>query len=103
MKPHLGSLLCIAALASTMSMAATEAAQARPDTTRMSCASARALVVKHGGIVLGTGPSLFDRFVNSRAFCASTEITEPAFVPTANNRQCFIGHTCREPNNTDSL
>jgi hypothetical protein len=26
-----------------------------------------------------------------------TEITEPAFVPTANERHCFIGYTCREP------
>jgi len=97
MTKHFRTVFFIAGLAFIASMAETAAAQSRPDTTRMTCAAARALVVRHGGIVLGTGPSLFDRYVNSRAYCMSTEVTEPAFVPTADNRQCFIGYTCREP------
>ncbi|MGE3646082.1 MAG: hypothetical protein AB7F96_19735 [Beijerinckiaceae bacterium] len=71
-------------------------AQGRPDTTRMSCGQARAIVERAGGIVLSTGGHTFDRFVNNRAFCTMTEITKPAFVPTANNPQCFIGYTCEE-------
>ena len=71
----------------------------------MNCSAARALVVQQGAIVLGTGhslydrnaPSLFDRYVVSLAYCASTQVTEPAFVPTSDNRQCFIGYTCRNP------
>jgi hypothetical protein len=92
------TVLSIAMLGFIVSMADITAALSRPDTTRMTCAAARALVMRHGGIVLGTGPSLFDRFVSSRAYCMSTEVTEPAFVPTADDRECFIGYTCREPN-----
>ena len=88
------AVLSIAVIASFVAEHA--AAQARPDTTRMTCAAAKALVTKHGAIVLGTGPSLFDRYVSSRADCTSGDLTEPAFVPTADNRQCWIGYTCRQ-------
>jgi hypothetical protein len=99
----------ITGLVLNVSFVETAAAQSRPDTTRMSCAAARALVTRHGAIVLGTGrslydrnaPSLFDRYVVSRAYCMSTEVIEPAFVPTADNRQCFIGYTCLEPRGHD--
>ena len=93
----------ITAMALTASVVGTAAAQSRPDTTRLSCAAARALVTRQGAIVLGTGhslydsnaPPLFNRYVNSQAYCSSTQVTEPAFVPTADNGQCFIGYTCR--------
>jgi hypothetical protein len=95
----------VTVLALNASVADTAAAQSRPDTTRMSCAAARALVMREGAIVLGTGhslydrnaPPLFDRYVNSQAYCKRDEVTEPAFVPTTDNRQCFIGYTCRQP------
>lgn len=87
-------VLFIAAIVVCMTEA--QPAQSRPDTTRMACAAARALVAKQGGVVLGTGPSLYDRYVNSRAHCLSGQIMEPAFVPTADDRQCSIGYTCRE-------
>ena len=92
----------ITALALNTSVAQIAAAQSRPDTTRMNCAAARALVMRHGGVVLGTGRSLFDRYVSSRAHCMSTETIENAFVPTADNRPCFIGYTCRERNDPDA-
>jgi hypothetical protein len=93
----------VTALALNASVADTAAAQSRPDTTRMSCAAARALVTARGAIVLGTGsslydrnaPPLYDRFVVSLAYCSSTQVLEPAFVPATDNRQCFIGYTCR--------
>ena len=96
MTPLFNRVLFITAIASIVSIAETTAAQPRPDTNRMTCAAARALVMKQGGIVLGTGPSLFDRYVSSRAYCLSTQLTEPAFVPTTDDRQCFVGYTCRE-------
>jgi hypothetical protein len=89
-------VLFIATSVAIVGIAETQPAQSRPDTTRMNCAAARALVTKQGGIVLGTGPSLFDRYVSSRAHCLSGQMTEPAFVPTADDRQCFLGYTCRE-------
>ena len=89
-------VLFIALIGFAMSIAGRAVAQSRPDTTRMTCAAAQALVMKHGGIVLGTGPSLFDRYVSSRAYCTSTELTESTFVPTTDNNQCFVGYRCRE-------
>ena len=91
---QLNRVLCIAAIASVM--AEPMAAEARPDTNRMTCAAANALVMKQGAIVLGIGPSIFDRYVSSRAYCTSGDWTEPAFVPTADNRQCWVGYTCRQ-------
>lgn len=90
-------ILSVAMVASVTSMIGTAAAQPRSDTHRMTCAAARTLVTQQGGIVLDTGPSLFDRYVSSRAACLSTQIIEPAYVPTADNQQCFIGYNCKEP------
>ncbi len=71
-------------------------AQGRPDTTHMSCAQARGLVVARGAIVLGTGPNLYDRYVDHRGFCTPTEETKPAFVRSGDAPQCFIGYRCEE-------
>ena len=91
---YLIKVLCIAAIASVMGQSMS--AEARPDTNRMTCAAANALVMKQGAIVLGTGSSVFDRYVSSRAYCTSGDWTEPAFVPTVDNGQCWVGHTCRQ-------
>jgi hypothetical protein len=72
-------------------------AQVQADSTRMTCEAARQLVTRQGAAVLRTSPTTYNRYVSTRASCMSTEITEPAFVPTADERQCFIGYTCREP------
>src|SRR3954471_17079990 len=90
----LNTVFCVVAIASVTAEHA--AAQARHDTNRGSCAAAQAIVTKAGAIVLGTGPSLFDRYVTSRAYCTSGDLTEPAFVPTADNHQCWVGYTCRQ-------
>jgi hypothetical protein len=68
--------------------------QGRPDTTTMSCQAAASLVGARGAIVLSTGPTTYDRYVLDEGFCTRDEITKPAFVPTADNRQCFIGYYC---------
>ena len=72
-------------------------AQPQPNTTRMSCAAAQQLVTRQGAIVLRTSASTYNRYVSSRAFCMRTEITEAAFVPSADDHQCFVGYLCREP------
>jgi hypothetical protein len=88
--------LFVTTIVAIASITESKAAQSRPNTNGMTCAAARALVTKQGGIVLDTGSSLFDRYVSSHAYCQSDQITEPAFVPTAADRQCFVGYTCRE-------
>lgn len=96
MTPLFNRAVFIATIAAIAGIVETTAAQARPDTSHMTCAAGRALVAKQGAVVLGTGPSLFDRYVISRAYCAYPQVVEPAFVPTSDDRQCFIGYTCRE-------
>lgn len=69
-------------------------AQGRPNTAAMSCGAAASLVATRGAIVLGTGPATYDRYVIDEGFCTRDEFTKPAFVPTVDNRQCFIGYYC---------
>lgn len=71
-------------------------AQVGPSTLRMSCGQANGLVAVRGAIVLSTGPHTYDRFVRSRNFCEINETIEPAFVPTADVPQCWIGYRCRD-------
>jgi hypothetical protein len=71
------------------------AAQIRPVTTAMSCQSASNLVSNRGAVVLSTGTYTFDRYVRSSEFCPIGQSTDPAWVPTADQTQCFVGYRCR--------
>lgn len=86
----------ILAMLALVSIATPALPQPRPDTTRMSCVAARALVVQRGAVVLSTGRFTYDRYVLHRGFCTPTEETEVTFVPTADNRSCYIGDLCVE-------
>ncbi len=66
-----------------------------PDTLAMSCDQARALVTRSSSAVLRSGPQDYDRYHVDDASCLRREMQgEAAFVPTRDNRQCFIGYTC---------
>lgn len=82
------------AIALTICAASPCFAQQRPNTATMQCKAAAALVASHGAIVLSTGPSTYDRYVQDDGFCQRDEITMPAFVHSADNPQCFIGYYC---------
>ncbi|MBD8907802.1 hypothetical protein [Methylorubrum zatmanii] len=73
------------------------AAAQRPSTPDLTCAQARAVVLRQGSAVLGTGGPTYDRFVRDRSFCEATEIGRRAFVPTRDTPGCFVGFTCYEP------
>ncbi|WP_112664503.1 hypothetical protein [Microvirga flavescens] len=70
-------------------------AQSRPMTTSMTCSQAMLTVTTHGAIVLGTGQYTYDRFVRDSNFCEVGEYPDPAYAPTRDVRQCFIGYRCR--------
>lgn len=72
-------------------------AWARPMSTSMSCAQTAALVRSQGAVVIGTGPELYDRYVNDKRFCYPEQDLKPEWVPTRDQRQCFIGYTCYDP------
>jgi hypothetical protein len=80
-----------------VSLVATSAlAQPRPSSVAMSCRQAAGLVASHGALVLGTGGFTYDRFVTDHRFCLRTESTQPAWVPTRDTPQCFVGYRCKE-------
>ena len=83
-------------LAVALAATSTAAAQPRPSSVQMSCRQAAGLVASHGALVLGTGGATYDRFVVDRRFCLRTEMTEAAWVPTADTPQCFVGYRCKE-------
>lgn len=72
-------------------------ALARPASTSLTCAAARAHVQQQGAVLFDTSPTTFDRFVRDRSFCMYGEIARPAWVPTSDNPQCMVGYTCAEP------
>ena len=86
--------------ASLMILASSSAAlaQGRPATPRMSCSAAAQLVKRSGAIVLATGGQTYDRFVASESFCPTGLYGRAAFVPTADNPQCYIGYYCSSAN-----
>ena len=76
--------------------AATSIAEARPNTTTMSCGEAAATVARAGAIVLTTGDHTYDRFVAASTFCLGGEVTEPGIAPTVDSERCQVGYICRE-------
>ena len=72
-------------------------AQVRPSSPPLTCQAARQIVASRGAAVLSTGGYAYDRYVSSNRFCALGETTEPAWIPTADSAQCFVGYRCRQP------
>ena len=84
-------------------LATTSIAEARPNTTAMSCGEAAATVARAGAIVLTTGDHTYERFVAASTFCLRGETTEPGIAPTRDSERCQVGYTCREiDNSTDN-
>ncbi|QRM31328.1 hypothetical protein [Microvirga sp. VF16] len=77
-------------------VAAPATAQVGPPTSQRTCSANRQLVMREGAVVLDTGPSTYARFVRSGAECTVDQFPEPAWVPSSNNPQCFIGYRCRD-------
>jgi len=77
-----------------VSMSSGAWAQGHPLTLRMSCYGVRELVAAQGAVVLNTSPTTYDRYVGGGGRCALGEITEPAWVPTADSPQCPVGYRC---------
>jgi hypothetical protein len=84
-----------AAVIAAAIVAASAASAQRPSTRMMTCQAAQALVRSQGALILDTGPGTYDRFVNGPGRCLRGETTVPAWVPTRDSAQCFIGYYCR--------
>ncbi|MFG1248398.1 MULTISPECIES: hypothetical protein [Xanthobacter] len=79
------------------------AAWARPDSLTMTCAAAARMVASNGAVVIGTGPNIFDRYVNSLRYCSGFEQLKPEWIKTKDNPQCFVGYTCYVPTRENSF
>ena len=85
------------ALAGALTLAAAEpsAAQERPAMSELTCGNARTLVASRGAVVVSTGPQGYERVVRDAGFCGLDESTSPAYLASADERQCFVGYRCR--------
>lgn len=70
-------------------------AQVGPPTSQRTCSANRQLVMSEGAVVLDTSPTAYARFVKNGSECLVDQFPEPAWVPSSNNPQCFIGYRCR--------
>ncbi len=91
---HLKAAITSAVIALNFAMPA----EARINTTNLSCNQAKDLVYSRGAIVLSTGRNTYDRFVADRSFCPIGDYTKPAYVRTRDRRSCKIGYTCTSDN-----
>ncbi len=62
------------------------------------CPGLQAMMRSQGVVLLPTGGGNAQRYVRDQAYCDSGQEANPAWVPTSDNPQCFIGYTCAEPN-----
>lgn len=77
-------------------LASSAMSQTRSDSLTISCTNAKQFVTQRGAVVVGTGRHIYERFVAHAGYCEINQTTEPAWVPTADDRQCHIGQRCRE-------
>ena len=77
-------------------LASAAVAQPRPSTLAMSCNQTRSLIAAQGAAVLSTGPTTYSRFVSTVGACQRGQTTTPAWAPTADSPQCFVGYRCRD-------
>lgn len=86
-----------AVIAFALSILVTAAqAQTRPSTVDRPCIASRQLVIARGAVVLGTGGFTYDRFVRDSSFCEVGEYPQPAYVPSIDTPQCFVGYRCKQ-------
>nr|WP_027061200.1 hypothetical protein [Mesorhizobium loti] len=85
-------MLCTAA----MVIAATNLANARPETHKMTCAQTQALIQSQHATVLSTGPNTYDRYVRQfGSECDAPYVPMVDYVP-ASDGQCMV-YRCEEP------
>lgn len=71
-------------------------AAARYDITNMACAEVHALVEREGEVILAhrstsiLGLPIYDRYVKSRDYCASSEVIRRTGVPTTDKKFCPV-------------
>ena len=85
-----------------LSTASSALAQVGPLTTARTCAEDRAIINAQGAAVLSTSAMTYARYVKDGAYCLVDQFPAPAWVPSADNSQCFVGYRCKDgPDDSD--
>jgi hypothetical protein len=63
-------------------------------TPRLPCRTIAETVAQRGAALLSTGRDTFDRYVSDQGHCSRDEELRPAWAPSADKAQCFVGYTC---------
>jgi hypothetical protein len=71
-----------------------DVAYARPDVRTMTCAQAKALVLKSGSVVMTTGKYTYERYVAGRAYCERPYVIRRAWIATKDTNECLVGFRC---------
>jgi hypothetical protein len=99
-------MAAVAAIACLVAMPA--AAISRYESMSLTCREAQARIIEEGAVVLrypsARNPSLtlYDRYVESRAYCQPTEYARAQWIPTADTHACPVYH-CKEIEYDDDL
>jgi hypothetical protein len=65
-------------------------ASARPIASSITCAAINSRIASAGALVLDTGPTTYERYVQDLGFCQGSQITVPEFIRSADNPQCLV-------------
>lgn len=90
------SIRKIALCSAAVIVAATNLANARPDTRKMTCAETQALIQSRHAVVLTTGANTYERYV--RQFgneCDSPYVPTADYVRTRDDDKCMV-YRCEE-------
>ncbi|MEP3046749.1 MAG: hypothetical protein ABJL55_01770 [Roseibium sp.] len=88
--------IAISAVFITLSFTSIADAQSgRPDTRKMTCEQAKALVKKQGAVVMTTGQHTFERFIAHAGYCeADAKNLRATYAPTKDEKKCAVGYRC---------
>lgn len=75
------------------------AAQERPLTRLMTCEAVKRLVARERRIVLATSETAYETVYFESGACRNEVSGRPAFEPTLDDPNCFVGYRCVQRNN----
>lgn len=85
---------CLLALPIVAAMTSAALGQGLPNSLNMTCAAASGLVRQEGAAVIATGPNVYARYVANLGYCQHDQMTQPAWIQTSDNPQCYVGSQC---------
>ena len=87
---------------SILLVSASSLANAKIDSLKVSCKNLQSVVSTEGSVLIGTGPYIYDVFVEHAGYCAPGQTTEPAWIEAKDTNQCFVGYTCKQKDSQGS-